>query len=84
MSAGTRYPVPSRRDFLKGVGAAGAGLVAGSIGAGGRLAGPAEADVQAASTRGYARGGGAPASSVDFGRMFPKLPPLPKEAFATS
>ena len=77
MSAGTRYPVPSRREFLKGVGAAGAGLVAGSIGGGGGLAGSAEADVRAASPRSYASGGGgAPASSVDFGRIFPNLPPF--------
>ena len=31
MSAGTRRPGSSRREFLKGVGAAGAGLVAGSL-----------------------------------------------------
>ena len=77
MSAGTRYPVPSRREFLKGAGAAGAGLVAGSIGGGGGLAGAAEADVRPASPHSYARGGGgAPASSVDFGRIFPDLPPF--------
>ena len=76
MSAGTRYPVPSRREFLKGAGAAGAGLVAGSIGGGG-LAGSADADVRPASPQSYARsGGGAPASSVDFGRIFPNLPPF--------
>ena len=74
MSAGTRYPVPSRRQFLKGVGATGAGLVAGSIGSGGGLAAPADADVRPASPQSYARGGGAPASSVDFGRIFPNLP----------
>jgi hypothetical protein len=77
MSAGTRYPVPSRRDFLKGVGAAGAGLVAGSIGGANGMTGSAAADVPAASGRSYARGrGGAPASSVDFGRIFPDLPPF--------
>jgi Animal haem peroxidase/TAT (twin-arginine translocation) pathway signal sequence len=76
MSGGTRYPVPSRRDFLKGVGATGAGLVAGSIGGGG-LAGSAEADARPISSRRYAGGdGGAPVSSVDFGRMFPNLPPF--------
>jgi Animal haem peroxidase/TAT (twin-arginine translocation) pathway signal sequence len=76
MSGGTRYPVPSRRDFLKGVGATGAGLVAGSIGGGG-LAGSAQADARPISSRRYAGGdGGAPASSVDFGRMFPNLPPF--------
>jgi TAT (twin-arginine translocation) pathway signal sequence len=75
MSAGARYPVPSRREFLKGAGAAGAGLVAGSISGGEGLAGSARADVRAASPRTYARGG-APASSVDFGRIFPNLPPF--------
>ena len=77
MSTGSRRSGPSRRDFLKGVGAAGAGLVAGSVGGGAGLAGSAVADVPAASPRSYARsGGGAPASSVDFGRMFPDLPPF--------
>jgi hypothetical protein len=61
---------------LKGVGAAGAGLVAGSIGGGAGLAGSAVADVPAVSPRHYARGAGAPASSVDFGRIFPSLPPF--------
>ena len=77
MSERTRYPIPSRREFLKGVGAAGAGLVAGSIGGGGGLAGSADADVRPAPSGSYARGGcGAPASSVDFGRIFPNLPPF--------
>ncbi len=66
----------SRRQFLKGVGATGAGLVAGSVG----RAGTAPAAVGARSPLspgGYARrNGGAPASSVDFGRMFPNLPPF--------
>ncbi len=66
----------SRRQFLKGVGATGAGLVAGSVG----RAGTAPAAVGARpplSPGGYARrNGGAPASSVDFGRMFPNLPPF--------
>ena len=66
----------SRRQFLKGVGATGAGLVAGSVG----RAGTAPAAVVARaplSPGGYARGnGGAPASSVDFGRIFPNLPPF--------
>ncbi len=72
---------PSRRDFLKGVGAVGAGLVAGSLGA----------DSAVASPRGKKphRGGphhphhrhghdapGAPASPEDFGRMFPSLRPF--------
>jgi Animal haem peroxidase len=66
----------SRRQFLKGVGATGAGLVAGSVGR--TAAAPAAVDARSPlSPRGYAhRGGGAPASSVDFGRIFPKLPPF--------
>jgi Animal haem peroxidase len=77
MSTGTRRPGSSRRDFLKGVGAASAGLVAGSVGSGGALAGPATASVLPASPGSYATGGGrAPASSVEFGRMFPNLPPF--------
>jgi hypothetical protein len=66
----------SRRQFLKGVGVTGAGLVAGSVG----RAGTAPAAVGARSPLspgGHARGnGGAPASSVDFGRIFPNLPPF--------
>jgi hypothetical protein len=59
------------------MGAAGAGLVAGSIGGAGGLADSAAADVTAATPRSYAHGsGGAPASSVDFGRIFPRLPPF--------
>ena len=65
---------PSRRDFLKGVGAAGAGLVAGSIGANGAVAAPpAEAATQATPAAGA---GGTPSNSVDFGRIFPNLPPF--------
>ena len=70
---------PSRRDFLKGLGATGAGLVAGSVSAGSGLAtSPAEAAVvPALRPGGHAHGrGGAPASSVDFGRIFPQLPPF--------
>ncbi len=67
---------PSRRDFLKGVGTAGAGLVAGSIGGGAGLAGSASADIPAAPPGRYTRANGAPASSVDFGRIFPNLPPF--------
>jgi len=65
---------PSRRDFLKGVGAAGAGLVGGSVVTG---ADPAGAATPAAlGGGGTPSGGGAPASSMDFGRIFPKLPPF--------
>jgi Animal haem peroxidase/TAT (twin-arginine translocation) pathway signal sequence len=78
MSAETRGRVPSRRDFLKGLGATGAGLVAGSAAAGAAWAGsPAEAATTAAGRAGrYAREHGVPASRVDFGRIFPKLPPF--------
>ena len=63
----------SRRQFLKGVGATGAGLVAGSVGA---ATAPAAVGAPV-SPGGYAhRNGGAPASSVDFGRIFPNLPPF--------
>ena len=66
----------SRRQFLKGVGVTGAGLVAGSVG----RAATAPAAVRAGSPvspGGYAyRYGGAPTSSVDFGRIFPNLPPF--------
>jgi hypothetical protein len=62
---------PSRRDFLKGMGAAGAGLAAASLGVD-----PAVAS--GGSGSGKPRGGriGAPASSTEFGRMFPKLRPF--------
>jgi Animal haem peroxidase len=66
----------SRRQFLKGVGVTGAGLVAGSVGRAGTA--PAVVGVRSPlSPGGYARGnGGAPANSVDFGRIFPNLPPF--------
>ena len=64
---------PSRRDFLKGLGATGAGLVAGSMSAGA----PAEASAVAAVRPGrHPRGHGPPASSAEFGRIFPHLPPF--------
>ena len=47
MSTGTKDGVPSRREFLKGMGAAGAGLVAGSVGTGTTLAAPSAAAVEA-------------------------------------
>ena len=68
---------PSRRDFLKGVGVAGAGLIAGSVGGAAVVTPGAAAAPRAASPHSYASGnGGAPASSLDFGRIFPKLPPF--------
>jgi Animal haem peroxidase/TAT (twin-arginine translocation) pathway signal sequence len=69
---------PSRRDFLRGLGATGAGLVAGSLSSGvGNAASPAEA-APATHRLGRQPHGhrGAPASSVDFGRIFPDLPPF--------
>jgi hypothetical protein len=79
MSSETHSDGPSRRGFLKGLGATGAGLVAGSISAGAGLATPpAEAAVAPAFRPGrhpHAHGG-APASSADFGRIFPGLPPF--------
>ena len=68
---------PSRREFLKGVTAAGAGLVAGTV-----VAAPAadasvvSSDVAAVAPRGYLRVNGAPPSRIDFGRIFPNLPPF--------
>ena len=77
MSTGKRRPGSSRRDFLKGVGAASAGLVAGSVGGAAGLAGSATAGISPASPRSYANGGGrGPASSIDFGRIFPNLAPF--------
>jgi hypothetical protein len=77
MSTGTRRPGSPRRDFLKGVGAASAGLVAGSVGGAAGRAGSATAGISPASPRSYANGGGgAPASSIDFGRIFSNLPPF--------
>jgi hypothetical protein len=77
MSADTRYPVPSRREFLKGAGAAGAGLVAASVGGAVGAAPAAVAAPSPLSPGRYARGsGGAPASNVDFGRIFPNLRPF--------
>jgi hypothetical protein len=66
---------PSRRDFLKGVGAAGAGLAAASLGV----------DTAAGHSkhgRPHHGGGssvpGAPRSNTEFGRMFPRLRPFAK------
>ena len=70
---------PSRRDFLKGLGATGAGLVAGTIGASAATspADAATATPAAASPGSYARSRpGGPASGVDFGRIFSGLPPF--------
>ncbi len=80
MSTDTQDGAPSRREFLKGVGAAGAVLVGGSAGGATALAVPGAVDAApagASNGRGsHAAQRGAPASSVDFGRMFPDLPPF--------
>ena len=74
MSGDTRGRRPSRREFLKDLGATGAGLVAGSMSAG---ASAEAATLAAPATPGrHPRGHGAPASSAEFGRMFPHLPPF--------
>jgi hypothetical protein len=74
----------SRRQFLKGAGAAGAGLVAGTLAADpalakkhGRHAGALHHGHGHKHHRQHYQGWrGAPASSADFGRMFPDLPPF--------
>ena len=77
MSTDTQDGVPSRREFLKGVGAAGAGLVAGSVGGGTALAATSAAPPAAPNAPGaHFAHGGVPTSSLDFGRMFPDLPPF--------
>jgi hypothetical protein len=76
MNGDTRGRGPSRRDFLKGLGASGAGLVAGSMSTGGGLAGATAEAAAAASPGRHPHGHGAPASSVDFGRIFPDLRPF--------
>jgi hypothetical protein len=78
MGDDNRHIIPSRRDFLKGLGAAGAGLVAGSVGAGpGATAAGAEPSAPAGlSPAGYRASAGAPRVSVDFGRIVPALPPF--------
>ncbi|MFZ0090904.1 MAG: peroxidase family protein [Solirubrobacteraceae bacterium] len=86
MSIDRQAGVPSRRQFLKGMGATGAGLVVGSVGAGTGLATPsAEAATPPAVNGAGSRSGhrGAPATSIDFGRMFPGLPPFAAAADPT-
>ena len=77
MGTSSRVRGSSRREFLKGASAAGAGLVAGSVGAAAAVAPAAVAAPSPLSPGGYAHGSdGAPATSVDFGRIFPDLPPF--------
>jgi hypothetical protein len=67
---------PSRRQFLAGMGAAGAGMVAASVGGVGALSSlssRADAAVLPAAAR---RIPGSPATPNLFGRMFPSLPPF--------
>ncbi len=74
-----QYKVPSRREFLKGAGVAGAGLAAASVGVGAGAVVPAAAAASAPSAvraGRYSGHGGAPESSVDFGRLFPSLRPF--------
>ena len=67
----------SRRQFLKGASAAGAGLVAGTVAAAPAAnASVVSGDAAAVSPGGYLRVNGAPPSRIDFGRMFPALPPF--------
>ena len=77
MSKAKQHDGPSRRDFLKGAGAAGAGLAV-SLGGGG-LTTPTARAAQSPPHLRAARGhscGGAPASSAEFGRIFPSLAPF--------
>jgi Animal haem peroxidase/TAT (twin-arginine translocation) pathway signal sequence len=70
---------PSRRDFLKGVGAAGAGLMAGSLGVDQAVARPGYRRHRRHRMPGHSHGAsipGTPVSSADFGRMFPSLRPF--------
>jgi hypothetical protein len=74
MSADMGRGTASRRGFLKGLGATGAGLLAGATGVV-SPAGDAAAREPSFSAHGCSRAG-APASSVNFGRIFPSLPPF--------
>jgi hypothetical protein len=72
--------VPSRRDFLKGMGGAGAGLVASSVGGSRGLAAVANAEaapaVSSVARNGHFGRADAPSSRTEFGRLFPSLPPF--------
>lgn len=72
----------SRRQFLTGVGAAGAGMVASSITGVPPFAGLA-GSAAAAQTAGRGRPPGVPVSSQSFGRLFPSLPPFADATSAT-
>jgi Animal haem peroxidase len=72
---------PSRRDFLKGMGTAGAGLAAATLGVDSAVASPGKAR-RHSHGHGHHHGAhyhgapGVPDSSTDFGRIFPQLPPF--------
>ena len=70
------YAGPSRRDFLKGVGATGAGVVTASVGAGAALSSLSGKAVAAPSVLPGIDQAGAPDLPTLFGRMFPSLPPF--------
>ena len=67
---------PSRRQFLAGMGVAGAGAVATSMGAGAALSTLAGGPAAASGLPHALDGAGAPVSPTLFGRMFPSLPPF--------
>ena len=74
ISSGSGRGRSSRRGFLKGVGAAGQGSYRDRVGAGPATADPAPGPL---APRLQARAGeGAPARSVELGRIFPALPPF--------
>src|ERR1700750_2909123 len=79
MSNHKQEDVPSRREFLKGLGAAGAGVAAASVGGAGGVMAPtacaAPSPSHAMSAHGR-RHAGVPVSSAEFGRIFPSLPPF--------
>jgi Animal haem peroxidase/TAT (twin-arginine translocation) pathway signal sequence len=76
--AGEQATQPSRRDFLKGVGAAGAGLVAGSLGVDPAVASPHRRRPTYGRSGSYhpGRAPGVPQNSSEFGRIFPSLRPF--------
>jgi hypothetical protein len=82
MEPDERTDLPSRRDFLKGAGAVGAGLVAGSLGVDSAVAHPYKKHKPHRKPgRGEHHGGGhgtpgAPADPSDFGRIFPNQKPF--------
>jgi Animal haem peroxidase len=74
MADDKRHTGPSRREFLRGAGAAGAGLMAGSVTGG--AAGAAPAPARPGRIHGHSGRPGAPSNSTRFGRLFPSLRPF--------